>query len=217
MHLVSVNVGGRASVVLGDRVVETGIGKRPVDRAGITASGVVDDAVVDTRHHGGPDQAVYVYAAEDYRWWAAELGRDDLHPGLFGENLTVELDGHGALRVGDRLHVGPSVVVEVTAPRIPCAVFANAVSEPGWVARFNAARRHGAYARVLAPGGVSAGDPVVLGAAPADNPDVEELADLHLARRPDPGRLRWVLANAPIAGRTRADFERNLSRLDASS
>jgi MOSC domain-containing protein YiiM len=54
----------------------TGIDKRPVEGPVLlTAAGVAGDTVCDTTYHGGPDQAVYAYAAEDLEFWAAELGR----------------------------------------------------------------------------------------------------------------------------------------------
>ena len=44
--------------------------------------------IASKKHHGGPDQAVYVYGEHDYAWWSEQLGRP-LEPGTFGENLTV--------------------------------------------------------------------------------------------------------------------------------
>lgn len=211
MRVASINVGTKETVSIGDRRVETGIGKRPVDRAVVNSLGLVDDAIVDTEHHGGADQAVYVYSTADYDWWAEELGRTDLHPGLFGENLTLDLGDVGALRIGDRVAVGRSVELEVTAPRIPCAVFQNAVGEPGWVKRFNDARRHGAYCRVVTGGVVSEGDPVRIDPADPSFPDVEEIADIALERVKEPDRLRAALA-APIASRSREYIERRLAK-----
>ena len=48
--------------------------------------GLAADLVKDFRHHGGIEQAVYLYADEDAAWWAAELGRE-ISPGLFGAGL----------------------------------------------------------------------------------------------------------------------------------
>jgi hypothetical protein len=47
------------------------------------------DTVLDRKYHGGRDQALYAYAAEDLAAWARELGRE-LHPGQFG--FTVRFD-----------------------------------------------------------------------------------------------------------------------------
>ncbi len=81
-RLVSVNVvHALIPDVLGaeDR---TAIDKRPVEgRVAVTVPGdaevgLAGDQIYDRKHHGGPDQAIYAYAAEDRAWWAAELGRE---------------------------------------------------------------------------------------------------------------------------------------------
>ena len=150
------------------------IGKRPVASAqvrdpgpkrGGLGSGVVGDDVGSRKHHGGSGQAVYAVAREELDWWGAELGRD-LRDGMFGENLTtVGLDVDAAV-VGERWRVG-SALLEVTAPRIPCATFAAWMGEPGWVRRFTEHGRTGAYLAVVEPGLVSAGDAVEVGGRPA--------------------------------------------------
>jgi MOSC domain-containing protein YiiM len=145
----------------------TAIDKRPVaGPVAVGPLGVAGDLQVDREHHGGVDQAVYLYADEDAQWWAAELGRD-IPPGLFGENLrTVGID-LSATRIGQRFRVGDGPVLEVTAPRTPCMTFARRMDEPHWVKRFTDRRAPGAYARVVEPGAISAGDPVV----PLPSPD----------------------------------------------
>src|SRR3989442_15895342 len=75
----------------------TGIDKRPADGPvavsapgpkGTGGSGLAGDAVVDLRHHGGDDQAVYAYAREDLDDWQRELD-PELPNGAFGENPTT--------------------------------------------------------------------------------------------------------------------------------
>jgi MOSC domain-containing protein YiiM len=150
----------------------SGIDKYPVadavaiDVPGPHRSGLAGDAICDTRHHGGPDQAVYAYAREDLDAWAAELDRP-IRPGLFGENLTtVGVDVTGAV-IGERWRVGDRLVLQVTAPRIPCVTFETQMALPGWIKRFVLAGVPGAYLRVLEPGEVRAGDEVVV----TDRPD----------------------------------------------
>jgi MOSC domain-containing protein YiiM len=139
----------------------TAIDKRPVTgpvRAG--RLGLDGDEQADTAHHGGPEQALYVYAREDLDWWARQLGRD-LRDGLFGENITTRsVDVSGAL-IGERWQLG-GAVVQVTSCRIPCSVFRNWTGETGWVKRFAQAGRPGAYLRVLEEGDVAAGDEVTV-------------------------------------------------------
>lgn len=139
----------------------TAIDKRPVEgTVHIELLGVAGDEVADLKHHGGPDQAVYAFAREDYTHWEAELGRS-LAAGAFGENLTtVGLDVQGA-RIGERWQVG-GCLLEVADVRIPCATFAGFLDEPDWVRRFTANGVPGAYLRVIEPGIVRAGDSITV-------------------------------------------------------
>jgi MOSC domain-containing protein YiiM len=102
---------------------------------------------------------VYAVAREDLDDWERELGRT-LGNGAFGENLTTTgLDVSGA-RIGERWRIGPDVVLEVTAGRIPCLTFQGHVGEEKWVKRFTVKAATGAYLRVIVPGEVRAGDAV---------------------------------------------------------
>jgi MOSC domain-containing protein YiiM len=145
----------------GGDVGETAIDKQAVPgRVPVRQLGLHGDKQLDVAHHGGRDQALYVYAGEDASWWAGELDRD-VSAGLFGENLrTTGLDVTGAL-IGERWRIGDEAegtVVEVTAPRIPCATFQRWIDEPHWVKRFTDRGAPGAYLRVLREGSVAAGD-----------------------------------------------------------
>jgi MOSC domain-containing protein YiiM len=156
----SVNVGERK--IIGERRGQpwwSGIDKRPVTgRRGVGDHQVAGDAIVATAVHGGPDKAVYAYAAADTAWWEGELGRT-LWPGAFGENLTIDgVDCTGAV-IGERWRVGP-LLLEVSQPRIPCATLAKHLGDPKLVKRFAQARRPGVYLRIVEPGDVGAGDPI---------------------------------------------------------
>src|SRR3954464_2427783 len=98
-RLVSVNVGRPRPVGLQrGRPVQSAIWKQPVDgRVAVRGVNVDGDDQADRSVHGGPDKAVYAYAAEEVRLWEQELGRT-LGPSAFGENLTTEgIDVSGAL------------------------------------------------------------------------------------------------------------------------
>ena len=156
----------------------TAIDKRPATGAvKLGRLGLYADVQADRKNHGGADKAVYAYAQEDADFWSAELGRD-LPPGWFGENLRVSgLDVTNA-RVGERWKIGATVEIEVTMPRSPCATFARWVGgadQRGWVKRFGAEGRLGAYLRVIRTGPVCAGDKIELLSAPADAPTILEV------------------------------------------
>jgi len=210
VRLVSVNAGRAEPMRIGARTVTTGIRKGPVERGHIGAFGLAGDVVADEENHGGPDQALYLYSAEDYAWWADELGGAP-EPGTFGENLTLSGFGPEPVRIGDRFRIG-AALVEVAAPRIPCSVFATRMGEPDWVKRFATARRPGLYVRVLEPGEVAAGDPVQRLASRDGHPTVVDLMDVWYDAEPARELLERLLAS-PLAVRARSSVERKLARL----
>lgn len=148
----------------------TGIDKRPVGHPvavsapgpkGTGGSALAGDLVCDLRHHGGDDQAVYVFAREDLSNWEQVLGRG-LANGVFGENLTTEGVRVNDARIGERWRIGPDLLIEASGPRVPCRTFAGWLGERGWVKRFTEAAAPGAYFRVIEPGQVRAGDRIEL-------------------------------------------------------
>lgn len=172
----------------------TAIDKRPV--AGPVSAGLLGlagDAQCDTRHHGGPFQAVYAYADEDAAWWAGQLD-EPITPGRFGENLrTSGLDLCAAL-IGERWRIGTgadAVVVQVTKPRVPCETFKRRMNQPRWVKRFTQAGRAGVYLRVETPGLIEAGAPIAVLERPAHS-----VTALEAFRHDDPVAMGRLLAAA---------------------
>ncbi len=74
-------------------------GRQPGDRGEL---GLEGDFIANQKHHGGPDQAVYIYGQADYDFWAEALGQP-VEPGLFGENLTISGLESGNFNIGDYL------------------------------------------------------------------------------------------------------------------
>src|SRR3954469_11361034 len=119
MTVESVNVGVPRRVPVNGHSVLTAIYKDPVEgRVALRGVNLEGDDQADRRVHGGPDKAVYAYAAEDSEWWEAELGRP-LGPAPFGENLTVRGLAVSDAVIGERWGVG-SALLEVAQPRLPC-------------------------------------------------------------------------------------------------
>jgi MOSC domain-containing protein YiiM len=198
--------------VIGSRTTTTGIYKRATRGAvAIGPLGLSGDTIWSKKHHGGPDQAVYVYGEDDYAWWSAELGRA-LGPGTFGENLTVAGLATPRATVGDRLHVGEAVVLEVTCGRIPCGTLTARMGIRAFSRRFREAARPGLYCRVIQTGSVRTGDPVRYEPAAGPTIGIVELGRLFSARDVTPEQLELALA-APIDERGRRDMELQLAAL----
>ena len=174
----------------------TAIDKRPlVGRVEVGPLGVSGDIQLDTEHHGGEEQAVYVYADEDAAWWAAQLGRE-IPPGRFGENLRLAGVDVTAAEIGERWRIGgpDGLLLQVTMPRVPCATFQRRMDEPHWVKRFSAAGRTGAYLTVVRTGAVAAGDEVTVEFRPGHGVTI---GDSFL--RPEPAVMQRLL-DADAAG-----------------
>lgn len=165
-QVISVNVGvaelGPWTGRVGRSAIRKGSVAGPVR---IAFDGLVGDVRCDRKYHGGPDNAVYVFARDDLDYWARELGVP-VPDGQFGENLTTSgIDVNEAL-VGERWRVG-TALLEVAYARTPCQVFVNFMGVSGydataWMKRFTAVGRPGPYLRVIEEGIVERGDPVTV-------------------------------------------------------
>lgn len=211
MRLESVNIGRSERISHGERSYVTGISKYPAaGPVAIVTEGIPGDCIVAAEHHGGADQAIYAYCADDYDWWAERTGRE-YFPGLFGENLTIR-DMPSDMRIGDRLLIG-EVVLEATAPRIPCSTFAARMQDSSFGIAFREAERPGVYFRVLNEGEVAAGDAVTFVENEESDVTILDLFRFSYARQHDANMLRRLL-DAPLSERMRAKVEMTLAALD---
>lgn len=211
MQLTSINIGQKQTLQSGDKSEITGIFKQPVSGPiQITTLGIAEDFIGSPKHHGGPDQAVYVYGTKDYEWWLTELGHE-IGAGTFGENLTISELESAKFNIGDFLHVG-EVTLQVTAPRIPCGTFARRMEDPKFVKRFRGAERPGLYCRVIKEGVVKTGDEVRVEIYTGETISVTQMYRDYYEKDKSEETLRRNLA-APIAIRARVDLEEELSKL----
>lgn len=136
----------------------------------LESDGIEGDRHRDLLHHGGPDKAVLMIAAELIDSLAAR--GFPLFYGALGENLTVSgLDPH-LWRSGQRYRVGPGAVIQLTRLRTPCAnlhVYGPPIKAELYDSRCNAGdftsphwAHGGFYARVVRAGLIFAGAPVIL-------------------------------------------------------
>ena len=210
MRLESINIGSAETIAFEGKSMQTGICKIPVrGPVQVSVDGLPDDAILAVRHHGGPDQAIYAYSSDDYDWWASSMGLD-VFPGLFGENLTIR-DMPSDMTVGDRLLLG-EVVLEATAPRIPCDKFAARLDDAGFGLLFRRAERPGVYFRVLNEGEMRAGDSAMLVQCDDHDVTVLDLFRYKFSQRHNADDLRRLLG-APIAERFRSAIEGTLDSL----
>jgi ferredoxin-NADP reductase/MOSC domain-containing protein YiiM len=190
--LVSVNVGLPKNVAWNGRTVYTGVWKHPVAGPRMARRlNVAGDGQGDLGGHGGENRAVLVYQLDSYRYWSRELDRDDLQPGHFGENFTVEGLPDDEVCIGDRYRIGHAVF-EVSQPRVTCYRVGLRLGEPQMAALLVSHRRPGFYFRVITEGQIEAGQDIVkVGAGPEQVSVAEIDALLYL-----PGHPRDALERA---------------------
>lgn len=139
-----------------------GVPKGRVTVAIVLRSGLVGDAQKDTKHHGGPDRAVCLYAVELIRRLQQEGHPIDI--GTAGENITVEGIDWDAIVPGVRVRLGEEVLLEIVSFTNPCKTIKGSFIggefiriaqkfHPGWSR---------VYARVISEGQVRPGDQVRL-------------------------------------------------------
>ena len=190
--LVSLNVGMPKDIAWKGRTVHTGAWKQPVEGPRMVRRCNVDgDGQGDLGGHGGENRAVLVYQLDSYRHWADELGRDDLAPGHFGENFTVDGLPDDEVCVGDRFRIGDAVF-EVTQPRVTCYRVGIRIGVPNMASLLVSHHRPGFYLRVVTEGEVAAGQEIVKVGSDPEAVTVAELdALLYL-----PGHSRDALERA---------------------
>jgi MOSC domain-containing protein YiiM len=209
--VLSVNVGSPEPRP--GRAAPTGFGKVPVDHievadpgpkrrgpGGQGVSGVAGDFIGSGRYHGGSDQAVYAVAREELDHWAGEIGRE-LPDGAFGENITTTGLDVDASEYGDLWTVGDTIL-RASAPRVPCATFAQRMGEKGWVRRFTERGRGGTYLAVVQPGVIRPGDEITVQRSGSGL----TIVNLLRAWMGDLDEMRAALAHDELDGESRGYF-----------
>ena len=211
-RLLSLNVGLPRDIPWQGKTVHTGIWKAPVPGRRMARRLNLDgDGQGDLAGHGGEHRAVFVYQIDSYRYWQAQLRRDNFSYGQFGENFTVDGLPDAEVCIGDRYRIG-SALFEVTQPRVTCYRLGIRMNEPRMPALVVAHHRPGFYFRVLEEGEVEAGDEIVKIVAGPERMTVADIdALLYLPGRDRNGLERALRIPALSAG-WRSSFETSLEQ-----
>ncbi len=152
MKLVSINVSLAVDVKYNNKVVSTGIFKKPIHTDVLVSSqGLTNDQQADLKNHGGEHKAVYAFSANHYDYWRKAINKPELCFGQFGENLTISNLDEAQLCIGDQLRIG-DCTLEITQPRVPCFKLGIALDLNRMPKLFIQHGATGIYFRVLQPG-----------------------------------------------------------------
>ena len=175
MKIVSVNIGEKRKVTWRNKIVETGIFKFPVQNPiFLDIEDVKNDNVVDRKHHGGIEQAVYAYGEQHYEYGKGLYPKQDWDYGVFGENLTVTNLDETNIHIGSTYQLGEAII-EVTKPRQPCSKLGIRFNDPSVIKQFCNSTRSGIYFKILKTGYVGRSDEMVLLNKPIHNLTIAEV------------------------------------------
>lgn len=213
MKLLSINVSKPKPIEYGGKTVRTGIFKEPVTGTVTLREKNIDgDGQGDLRVHGGTYKAVYAYPNEHYAHWAEALQRDDLSPGQFGENLTVEGMVENSVHIGDIFQIGETAKLQITQPRVPCFKLEYKMEMPGFAKQFLMSRRVGFYFRVLAEGDITAGDAILRIERATESMSITEIVNLRYFDRENHANIAIARKLPALSPSWKRDFTRLLSQ-----
>ncbi|MEW5422569.1 MOSC domain-containing protein [Amorphus sp. 3PC139-8] len=177
------------------------------DRLELTTTGFRRDSQADLTVHGGPDKAVHHYASDHYADWRNELGRDDLRPGGFGENISTFGLTEDRLCIGDIFTLG-TATVQISQGRQPCWKLSAHTGEERMAFLFQKSVRTGWYYRVLEPGHIQAGDEITLQERPCPEWSLKAVTEARLTRRIDRDAAEHLSQLPELADGWREAFDR---------
>jgi MOSC domain-containing protein YiiM len=153
-------------------------------RCQLTAEGLAGDTQADRGVHGGDGKALHHYPAEHYAQLAAAFpDAENFVPGGLGENISTRGLTEADVCIGDVFRIG-SARIQVSQPRTPCWKIDTRTACEGVSAFIGEHGLAGWYYRVLATGGVAAGDWLEHIERPADAVTLAEFWRVIRAQRP---------------------------------
>lgn len=152
--------GGVAEFVARDgRPLTTAIRKSPIANGLLETGGFRGDASAEPDHHT-IDKALHLFADENYSVVEGRLGVALPRP-TFGENLIATGIREEQVYVGDYFEIGEAVIC-VTQPTERCKTVGRSVGIPKILKVLHELEICGFYARIVEPGWVADGDPLIL-------------------------------------------------------
>jgi MOSC domain-containing protein YiiM len=210
--LLSIQVGRIAP--LGPDAVPSAFIKTRIDGpVEVGRLGLAGDEQGDLSVHGGPDKAVYGYSSAHLAAWRRDFPE---HASIFvaggvGENLTIDGLTEADMCVGDVHRIG-TTTLQVVQPRQPCFKFALRFDDNRLPKAMVRNGRAGWYYRVVEPGVMCAGQPVVRVDRPYPDFSFSRLVEIVNFRNPNHDELEAMAAMKGLAHGLRAKAQAALGR-----
>lgn len=186
MKVISTLVSKPKEIVINSKKVTTGMYKYPVSKGiKLVKHRVLEDAVVDTKHHGGEFQAAYIFGKNNYAYFENKFPKADWQEGMFGENILVDTLLEAEMMVGDIYTIGKARV-QIIQPRQPCSKFGYRLGNPTAIKAFADYHAPGVYVRVIQEGEILPGDTMELLESKKSDLDIVSLYRVMMNKSKDP-------------------------------
>lgn len=196
---------GRSQPLGPDRVPSAFVKTARGGAVEVTLLGLEGDEQADLDAHGGPEKAVYGYAASRYPVWAEEFPAlaDRFIAGSMGENLTIAGMDEDDICIGD-VHAVGTALLQVCQPRQPCFKLGLAHDNKLLALAMIRLRLSGWYYRVLKTGSLKAGDALTLHARPNPGFAFARLTEIVYHGKASQDELYRLAQMPELAGKWRA-------------
>jgi len=143
--------------------IESGIHKDSQEKIEVKKTHLPNDAVLDTKHHGGDMRVIHHYTEVNYGHLKQIFPNiaDKFKPGTIGENLYTEELTEADLCVGDIFTLG-EIKIQLTTTRMPCATINHGYEDNRVLKEVLNSNHFGWFYRVLEEGSVKLGDELEL-------------------------------------------------------
>ena len=217
LKIISVNVSLPRGLAWNNRILLTGIFKKPVEaRVRVRTMNLDGDQQADLSVHGGRDKAVYAYPAEHYAFWRDAYPSLEMTWGMMGENLTTSGLLEHDVNIGDRFRFG-SAVLMVTEPRLPCHKLAAKFGSSDVSKRMLSAFRTGFYLSVVDEGYVRSGDAIEVVERDKNNLKVSDVVRLHTSQKANRLLMYRAIETEALPQAWKDRFSERLVQLEKNS
>ncbi|WP_232732609.1 MOSC domain-containing protein [Cellulophaga sp. RHA19] len=210
MKVVATNLGKPTKIQWNGKEEVTGIYKYPTTTPlQLLSTDVINDTVIDRKHHGGIDKACYLFSADVYDYWKNIYPNLDWNWGMFGENLTVEGLDETTLRIGDIYIIG-TALVQVSQPREPCYKLGIRFGNQQILKQFIDHNRPGTYIRILKEGSVQTGDVFKLIEQSTNKLTIQDFYKLLYAKEKNKETIKLAVSNMALPEKKRIRLSKYL-------
>ncbi|MGJ8734664.1 MAG: MOSC domain-containing protein [Cellulophaga sp.] len=210
MKVVATNLGKPTKIQWNGKEEVTGIYKYPTTTPlQLMSTDVINDTVIDRKHHGGIDKACYLFSADVYDYWKNIYPNLDWNWGMFGENLSVEGLDETTLRIGDIYKIG-TALVQVSQPREPCYKLGIRFGNQQILKQFIDHNRPGTYIRILKEGSVQTGDVFKLIEQSTNKLTIQDFYKLLYAKEKNKETIKLAVSNMALPEKKRIRLSKYL-------